>query len=191
MEAISQKHIPPGLAANELEFYWDKDEQALFALLEGQKYAFGELPKGVLNDLADKMQEDEEAMRIFEAQGPKPILDRLFIYCKCNFGGFSFTAVYINGLLDKEHWNCQCNGNCLLEPVTRNKAYVPNGYLTQRELEVLRHLCRPPYKIGDAIAHDLEISENTLNRHKSRIFIKCGVSCIQELAVLATKMDLL
>lgn len=189
MEAI-QQHIPPGLAANELEIYWDAEKQDLYAMYEGHKYGFAELPQEVTSGLTQIMLDDEEAMRLFERLGPELLADRLFIYAKCHFGGFSFTADLIDGTANKENWNCGCNGNCILQPISRGFAEVPNGTLTKREVEVLRALCTPPYKIGAAIAHDLGISEHTLNRHKRHVFDKCGVQSIQELAVLATKMNL-
>jgi DNA-binding CsgD family transcriptional regulator len=186
MEAI-QNHIPPGLAANELEIYWDANKQDLFGLHEGRKHQFAELPQHILGLVAEIMHADEEALRIFESHGPKLLADRLFSYAKCNFGGFSFTADLQNNVADKESWNCGCNGNCILQPITRGFAHTVNGTLTKRELEVLRALCSPPYKIGAAIAYDLGISEHTLNTHKRSIFEKCAVQSIQELAVLATK----
>ena len=187
---VTQQHIPPGLAANELEIYWDAQKQDLFGLCGGHKYRFVDLPSEILSGLTQQMEQDEEAMQLFEKLGPKLTADRLFIYCKCNFGGFSFTADLRDGQTDRECWNCGCGGNCILEPITRGKVAMANGSLTRRELEVLRALCTPPYKIGAAIAHDLGISEHTLNRHKSRVFSKCDVLSIQELAVLATKMNL-
>lgn len=189
MNAI-QKHIPPGLAATETEIYWDADANDLFALSNGVKYRFTELPTRVLDELSEHLNKDEEALKIFEEVGLKLLRDRLYLWCKCNFGGFSFTPDLHAGRASKECWNCGCAGNCILEPINRGKVAMANGNLTRRELQVLRTLCRPPFKIGAAVADELQISEHTLNRHKSRIFHKCNVQSIQELAVLATKMDL-
>lgn len=49
----------------------------------------------------------------------------------------------------------------------------PHG-LTERELEVLRHLATG--ETNKAIAADLVLSERTVDRHVSNIFVKLGVS---------------
>lgn len=185
---VLQQSIPPGLSANETEFYWDGEK--LMALHEGHNLPFYELPSGVISRLRGLMEADEEAMKIFEADGPKLWRDRLYVYVKCRFGGFSFepdlTAQNVSG----ECWNCGCGGNCILQTVFRGKLEVAHGVLTRREIQVIRTLTKERYAIGEAVASELGISVSTLNKHKKRVFEKVGVSSIQELAVWTSKMNL-
>ncbi len=190
MEVIDRK-IPPGLSANELEIYWDFEKEQLMALLQGSLVQFNELPKAILNRLKFYMESDEPAMEIFEKYGPKLLSDRLFIYVKCNFGGFSWEPDFKDGIVKNECWSCKCNGDCILKPITKRVLKVSTGWLTEREIEVIKTVCGHGFPIGEAAADRLNISQSTLNKHKKSIFYKTGIQSIQELSVWATKMDLL
>lgn len=190
MEVIDRK-IPPGLSANELEFYWDFKNERLMALLQGKLIEFSELPPAILKRLLFFMENDEPAMEIFEKLGPKQAKDRLYIYVKCNFGGFSWEPDFHEGTIKSECWHCKCNGDCILKPITKQVLEVQHGWLTAREIDVIRVLCSKGYPISEAAADKLNISQSTLNKHKKSIFQKTSIQSIQELAVWATKMDLL
>tara|TARA_R110001592_G_scaffold327372_1_gene608519 strand:+ start:5143 stop:5715 length:573 start_codon:yes stop_codon:yes gene_type:complete len=190
MEVLDRK-IPPGLSANELEIYWDFETKSLIALIGGQKMGFHELPQSVLSRLIFYMENDAPAMEIFEKEGPKQTMDRLFIYVKCKFGGFSWEPDFKDGITKKECWDCKCNGHCILKPITKQVLKVRYGWLSEREIDVTRIICSKPYPINEAAAFHLNITVSTLNKHKKSVFIKTGIQSIQELAVWATKMDLL
>ena len=64
----------------------------------------------------------------------------------------------------------------------------PHG-LTERELEVLRHLATG--ETNKAIAADLVLSERTVDRHVSNIFVKLGVSSRAAATSYAYKHELL
>ena len=189
MEVINRK-IPPGLSANELEIYWDFEKEALMALLHGRLSEFSELPQSVLDRLTFYMEDDEHAMEIFEKLGPKQTNDRLYIYVKCKFGGFSWEPDFKNGTVKSECWQCKCNGQCILKPITKQVLEVKFGWLTEREINVIRTICSLDFPISEAAADRLNISHSTLNKHKKSVFLKTGISSIQELAVWAAKMDL-
>lgn len=190
MSIITQK-IPPRLSARQTEIFWDDEKQDLFALHEGRKYRFINLPKGILQTLQQAMEADEEAMAIIEAKGPAQLRDRLWLYCKCKFGAFSYEPDLHHGVVTPENWVCGCNSNCILKPLHNKRLKVTNGYLSQREYDVLRALCAMPFKIGTAVAANLSNSEHTLNKHKHNLYAKVGVHSIQELAVWASKMSLI
>lgn len=190
MEVI-ERRIPPGLSANELEFFWDFKTERLMALLYGKLIDFGELPQSVIERLQVHLEEDELAMEIFERMGPKPLRDRLYIYVKCKFGGFSWEPDFHEGEAKAECWQCRCNGQCLLKPITKQVLEVKFGWLTEREIDVIRVVCSSAFPVSEAAADKLNISQSTLNKHKKSIFLKTGIQSVQELAVWATKMDLL
>lgn len=190
MLLLDQK-IPPGLSANELEIYWDHEKEDLFGLYSGRNYRFEELPSEVFKMLEDVMTSDSAAMQILEAKGPSNLRDRLYIYSKCAFGGFSFEPdLSSHGISTSECWDCGCNGHCVLKPIMRGKLQVKNGFLTEREIDVIKKLTSSEYKIGDAVAAELGIRASTLNKHKRAIYQKIGVDSIQALSVWASKMDL-
>lgn len=186
-----ERKIPPGLSANELEFYWDFEKEQLMALLHGSLIEFSELPPSILDRLRFFMESDEAVMEIFEKLGPLLLKDRLYIYVKCKFGGFSWEPDIMEGVAKSECWQCKCNGNCILKPITKQVLKVQSGWLTEREIDVVRVLCSNSFPISEAAADKLHISQSTLNKHKKSIFYKTGIQSIQELSVWATKMDLL
>jgi DNA-binding CsgD family transcriptional regulator len=190
METLDRK-TPPGLSANELEFHWDFENQSLMAIVGGQQMQFSELPQSVLSRLTYYMEDDKPAMDIFEKLGPKQTMDRLFIYVKCKFGGFSWEPDFKDGTTKPECWNCKCNGQCILKPIIKQVLEVRHGWLSEREIDVIRTICSKPYPITEAAASQLNITISTLNKHKKSVFSKTGIQSIQELAVWATKMDLL
>jgi DNA-binding CsgD family transcriptional regulator len=189
MSVIEQK-IPPGLSANELEIYWNHEAEDLKALYSGHSYALLDLPAEIIAQLFTLMGDDTEAMYLFETRGPKNPIDRLYTYCKCRFGGFSFEPDLVNGVAKSECWDCACSGNCILKPLFRGSLDAPNGKLTAREIEVIQALTANNYQIGDTAASQLGICPSTLNKHKHNIFSKVGVTSIQGLAVWASKMNL-
>lgn len=188
---VMTKSIPPGLSANELEIYWDESAKELFGLYGGQKMKFAELPSHVLSMLEEDMLNDNEAIRLMDRKGPKLLKDRLYLYCKCKYGGFSWEPdLSAHGVLTSECWECNCEGNCILKPLFRGSLQVGNGSLTLREIEVIKKLTTSTYQIGDAVAQELGIAASTLNKHKRSIYEKIGVDSIQALAVWASKMNL-
>jgi DNA-binding NarL/FixJ family response regulator len=61
-----------------------------------------------------------------------------------------------------------------LAGLERTREHVDRRGLTERELEVLRHLAAG--ETNKAIAAELVLSERTIDRHVSNIFVKLGVS---------------
>lgn len=184
--------LPPGILDNELELLWDFQAEKLKAIFGGHLVNFEELPPSVHSKLQEAMEKDQEAMNILTKLGPKSMQERLWLYCKCKSGGYNrLPDLTTNGVLATEHWDCGCNGNCILHPLFRNKLEVPNGHLTSREIEVLKLLVSGDCPPGKAVADHLGISENTLRNHKSNIFEKLGISSVQELAGWAHKIGML
>jgi len=186
--SVITKRIPPGLSANETEIVWDSINKDLLVFHNGRRYLFSETPKVVLNQFLDELINDQEALYLFDKFGPKLMEDRLYIYCKCKYGGFSWEPDAFEGVTKPECWDCGCAGKCILKPLLRGALQVENGKLTAREIEVIRALTTNEYHIGDAVASDLGISSSTLNKHKANIYHKIGVDSIQALAVWASKM---
>ena len=75
-----------------------------------------------------------------------------------------------------------------LDSLTGTVRGGPHG-LTERELEVLRHLAAG--ETNKAIAADLVLSERTVDRHVSNIFVKLGVSSRAAATAYAYEHELL
>ncbi len=179
-EVIDRELTIPGLMNNEIEIFFDKKADLLKAIVNGQVIAFNSLGKDYLKRLANLMQEDEEAMRIMHQAGVSLQEDQLYIYYKCGFGALNLKGDVTPNGLNPEMWDCGCSGHCCLK-THFNKVRVVNGLLSDREVEVLQRLFE--FKPGKAIAAEMGITEDTLNKHKSNIFSKTGLKTLQELMV--------
>lgn len=181
--------LPPGLAATELEFFYDKAHEALFALYEGVKYRYEEMPDAAQEQLHRELVADEEARRALAAQGLSPA-EQLYQYAKCRFGGFSYAPDISEAGASSECWDCGCTpGQCPTQQLFRANHPVAHGHLTRREIEVIRAL--GSCQIGYVLAMQLDITEDTLNQHKARIFKKTGHESTSALLLWAQKQDLL
>lgn len=180
-------NLPPGITDQNIEIILIEDE--LKAFHQGQTINFWDLPKEKLSQLKDDMHAHPEVMDIFRRYQLDQERDQLFVYCKCKFGGYNSTPDLTEaGVATGEHWNCGCNGNCVLQPLLRGKIPVKNGHLTQREIEV--SICISQNYTGIQAADKLHISEQTLNNHKTNIFRKTGCNSNVELALFINQLNI-
>lgn len=191
METTPQ-NLPPGLMDKCLEIVWDFDSQLLKALYGGQFICFKELPKHILKSLYHHMVKDTEAMIVLIDRGPEDDFERMWLYYKCKCGGFSLEPdMDAEGNVNGECWPCGCGGQCILRPLFKDRLKAQEGYLTSREIEVIKELTTPPFPPVKAVAVKLDVSESTLKNHKQHIFHKTGVDSIQELTSWAYKNGLI
>ncbi len=183
---IADAPIMPGLLDDlTLEIFWNG--KTLMATHNGQVSHFNDLPKAVKRKLYNIMLKDEVAMRIMEVEGVNIPEDQIWVYYRCGFGAVNMTpdVCLETDKATPEFWECACNGNCCLQGHFKRKMKA-EGFLTDREVEVVRHLFRE-FEPGKCVAADLGITEDTLNKHKKAAFEKTGSKSLAELMVWAYK----
>lgn len=177
--------LPEFLTGNHLEVYFK--EGGLLAVHDGRIKDFFDLPTEVLQRFRDEMENDAEALFLFDQAGIRSYRDQLFLYVKCRFGGYNGTADLNEcGSLADEHWDCGAGCKCALRPLFRGKYNAPNGELTEREMQVLKMIAAD--LPGKQIAAELGVAQGTVDKHKQSIFRKVGVQtsvaltayCLQE-----------
>lgn len=101
-------------------------------------------------------------------------------FIRCNFGEYDQNSLDIdhNGVFRFEEVRCPLRGECVDECVICRPKL--NTRLTERETEVFRLIAESRLQT-DGIAHELNISPCTVNRHRENIKAKLGVRNMVEL----------
>lgn len=181
--------ILPGLLDDNGEVFYNPEDGELYAIFNGHTMPFFQLPDYVLQDFRQECFSDVKAQELFEKQGVTQLEDRLFVYVKCKYGALNEEADWtLDGVLNGEYWNCQCNGNCALKSYFRQGLDAANGHLSDREIQVIREIASG--KADKVIADDLFISIHTLNNHKKNIQRKTGCNNKVEIANYANRKSL-
>lgn len=176
--------IPKALTDTSIELFVQSGQ--LHAITEGKVYRWGEFPERVRMAIYKDLHDNPQALDLLQQLPPE---ERLRVYARCKFGGFNATPdISTNGDTEHEHWECNCKG-CPLSSVFRGVLRVDHGVLTQREIDVIKLVAKG--YLGKQIADMLHITTNTLNSHKRSIFHKVGVRSSVELAIWATKFNLI
>lgn len=184
-----QQLLPPGLIDDSIELF-TTPEGVLMAIYQGKAVDFAQLPETVKRFLRHEMLSNEDVMRQFEQVGVTVEDDQVYVYAKCFYGGYNhepdFNGTQLGG---HDNHNCKDDCQCCLKDVVKHVLPVAFGYLTARELEVVRFVAAN--FCGKQTADALGISEYTVDKHKQNIFRKTGLTSNVELAVWATNNHLL
>jgi len=99
---------------------------------------------------------------------------RLHKFGLCRFGGFDDKADITKNEHTNEYYDCGERGYCHVEGKLCKHVMAANGYITPREIEVIKLIAED---LADKqIADRLEISVNTANTHRVNIQKKIGCS---------------
>ena len=100
--------------------------------------------------------------------------ERLHKFSICRFGGFDDKADITNSNHTNEYYDCGFRGKCPVEGKLCRHVSTANGYLTPREIDVIKLIASD---LADKqIADKLNISINTANQHRVNIQKKIGCS---------------
>jgi DNA-binding CsgD family transcriptional regulator len=185
----AQQLLPPGLVDGNLEFFSHNGE--LKVLYNGIVQGFNELPLFAYGAIKKSMLAQPDVMERFVEEGVWQEVDQVYVFARCMFGGYNHEPDITAGgrLSAPDNFNCGCNGFCVLKDIVKHSMPVAHGYLTPREIEIVKLLAGG--LMGKQIAAALGISEFTVDKHKHNIFCKTGLSCNVELAVWATNNHLI
>lgn len=172
LELIKQ-NLPPGLEDNGVEFYiHDNDIKCLH---KGIIYKWGEFPQFILDIVKNDMVAHPEAIKALLNWDLRQPVEQIKQYIICRFGGFDNDPdIDKEGkIIYTEYFDCGRRGNCAYEGKLCSTIQAVEGYLTKRELEVLKLVATN--KKNSEIAELLFISEETVSTHNQNIQKKLGV----------------
>jgi DNA-binding CsgD family transcriptional regulator len=153
-----------------------------------QMIPFEQVDSELKSNLMDKLVDDDDALRGLELLSV-PMENYLEKYVECNFGGFDQEADITNtGDLHTEFFNCGHRGNCPAEGKLCKAIQVENGYLTAREVQIVRLIGQD--KMDKEIADILGFSLNTATTHRQNITRKMGGMTKAGIAAFAVSKNL-
>lgn len=180
--------IPAGILDDNIEFFVDNWKVRF--LQHGALHDFEELSLDGAADLRSEMDERPEVHQSLMEMGISNPAKQLEQYIHCNYGGFDSRAdLTSEGISIKEYWDCGKRGMCKWEGKLCKAIKVQNGYLTLREIQVIKLVAED---LADKeIADRLNISINTVAIHKSHIEHKIAVHSKVGIAVFAKEYNIL
>jgi DNA-binding CsgD family transcriptional regulator len=134
---------------------------------------FNEFQARTLFELQSKLDEDTIAQVSLDQLGITEDKARLNKFGICRYGGFDDKADIKNDLsTTHEYYDCGQRGSCMVEGKLCKHVQANNGYLTPREIDVIKLIAND--MADKQIADKLDISINTANQHRVNIQHKIG-----------------
>lgn len=135
---------------------------------------FNEFESSTLYKLQELLDADliaQVSLDTINIKGEKPRLQKFGL---CRFGGFDDKADITKTTENHEYYDCGQRGKCPVEGKLCHHVLAENGYLTPREIDVIKLIATD---LADKqIADRLNISVNTANQHRVNIQKKIGAS---------------
>ena len=181
--------LPAGLVDGGIEFFIHENE--IKALYKSRVFTFENFPAEVVEMVEDDMLKNPKAMKALAAWDISDEKSQMRQYISCRFGGFDAKPDFdgIGAASPAEYVACGRHGKCPHEGILCNALQVANGFLTKREIDVLKYIGMGA--LDKEIADSLQISVDTVRNHKDSISLKSGLERKSSLAVLAHKLNLI
>ena len=110
-------------------------------------------------------------------------------FVSCRFGQFDARAdISEDGISMPEFWNCPNRGKCIGEGVVCILPAGVNGKLTPREIQIIKMIYRE--MTDQQIASELQISVNTVHKHRQNIIIKIDAQSVVGIIKFATQNNI-
>lgn len=182
METSITNKIPAGLIDRNIEFF--QVEGKIKYLQAGEIHDFDNLTIDELALIREDMETRPSIIDSLEQMGIFVPIQQIKQFIICNYGGFDQRAdLTSEGINYKEYWDCGHRGKCQFEGRLCSFVKAPNGYLTRREIEVIKLIGEDlPDKL---IADRMGISIDTIHTHRANIEHKIGAHSKVGIALFA------
>lgn len=185
---IINRNLPAGLLDDNCEFFTQGME--VYALYNGKVIPFDQFPTELLDALNEDLKKYPEAIKALVELDLLNDKQMLWQYTRCRFGGFDGEADIINGeLKHTEYWECGIRGQCKYEGKLCQSIKVKNGYLTKREIQVLK--CIAEGLLDKEIADKLNVSVNTVPVFKKSIQEKTDLNRKSDMTRFAIQKNII
>lgn len=180
--------LPAGLMDHNIEFF--ANDVGVYALYGSAIIAIRDLPAHILSIIRNDVFKNKAAIKAISEMGITEDDVIIWQYVRCNYGGFDMHPdVKDNKLQQSEYWDCGYRGICKHEGKLCQSIKVANGYLTPREIGVIKLISSG--LLDKEIADKLKISINTVTSHKENIQEKTGLQTKVEIAVFAITKNII
>lgn len=185
---MKDAQVPAGLTDNNVELFVKDDK--VFAIFSGRVILFHELPSEIREYFMNDLIENIQAIKLINEMGVMKSELVLEQFLKCRFGGLDNNPDLdvASGELTDEYWDCGKRGGCSAEGKLCQQIKVENGFLSRREIDVLKLITEG--LTDKQIADRLYISKNTVASHKYNIQEKTGFTNKLDMAVFAVQKNI-
>lgn len=133
---------------------------------------YNEFSSSTKLELQTQLDKDVIAQISLDQLGIEDDDERLKKFGLCMYGGFDNKADIKNQSSNHEYYDCGQRGRCPVEGKLCKHVQAKHGYLTPREIDVIKLIAQD---LADKqMADKLNISINTLTTHRVRIQKKIG-----------------
>lgn len=184
---MRNKRIYAGMIDKGVEFF--KEGSALYCSYNSTVYKWPDFPSYVKDKIEEEILRSPEAIKaLSELSGLTPDM-YMYKFIWCRFGGLDDEAdIDVTGeVFSSDYVECPIRGQCPAEGRLCLSLQVKNGYLTKRELDVLKRAGKPDKIIAD----ELHISVETVNSHWLNIRQKTELENKSQLAIFASQKGII
>ncbi len=188
LNSANFQKIIAGLVDRGVEFFVHQNE--IKCTHDGKVYVFDQIPSWIIDIVNTDMLNNPEALRSLASWENLSEQDYLRQYIYCRFGGIDTDPdIDENGVVHyAEYFDCGLRGVCKYEgKLCRSIKADVEGYISSREIDVIR-LINEPNKL---IADKLNISTETIETHMQNIRNKTGLNGKVEIAIWAVKRGII
>lgn len=170
--AMTKIAIPSGLIDQNIEMFSVSGK--MMATHSGVVKSLFDLPSDFLQILMDEMNSSDSIIKALSFSGYHTPEARLEKFAECRFGGFDFTADFKDGKLSEvEYHECGFRNNCPMEGIVCGFFKVNGSVITPFEIQMIKHLATED--TIPVITEKLNVSRNTFETKKQKLFEKMGV----------------
>lgn len=180
--------LPAGFMVGDLniELFGDLKTRKVFMIHNGQNKPFSELPQNIKKLIVDQYIKDDVARQDLEHLSTKEAIEQ---FAFCIYGAADSTPDFSETGEFVSDDNFMCSNNCKCLKWKTKNITVDGNVLTLRQIQIVQLLATDlPDKI---IAHELNITESTLNTHKAKLFEKFNVNSKQGLITKAINQKII
>lgn len=185
------RQLPAGLIDDRFELFADPvNLEKAYCLCGGQVTRVSNAPSRVKHIIAHDMAKYPTKQDWLTKLGYLQPDERLEKYSSCVFGAYDGEADMVDGqLVHTEFWLCPKRSICPATDQLCNPLRLPNGILSNRQIEVLQLIGQ--CLLNKEIAQKLQISIETVKIHIKNIQEKSGLMNKKDLVKLAYQKNLI
>ncbi len=159
--------LPAGLMIGDLrtELFGDLKTKKVFVLHNGETKPFNQLAPHLKKLLVDQYVKDQQALKDLDHL---PTAEALEQFAFCVYGAADATPDFSEDGISLSDDNFMCGNDCKCLKWASKNISVDGQNLTVRQIEIIKLLASDyPDK---QIAHQLNITQSTLDSHKTKLF---------------------
>ena len=184
-----KQKLPAGLSSDDNNIEIFAEGTGLYALYQGEKMLFKNLPDNILDIFREEMLRNKKAFKTLCEKNHNQPENILSQYVWCNYGGFNIQPDLENTILTPEYWDCGKRGKCPYEGKICLCHKEGDAILSKREIEIIKLIASG---LADKeIADKLCVSYHTITTHRQNIERKLDARSKVDVAIWAFKNDII